>query len=107
MEATQILEEIVTKSKQAMQSTLEAAKEEGILDKENIQKIYDVSNDISIYIVDKLSKVDDREEIVLSTAFSLINIVSNTLKIYMEDNNIEIGVADIETVNDAPYSMYL
>ena len=105
MDAKKILEDIKKKSQETISMALRKAKKEGTLKDEDVQKIYDASVKISDSVVKEIESVDDRDEIVIATAMSLVSLISDTVKIYMEDNRINIEGE--EQCKDAPESMYL
>lgn len=98
------LEEILEKSKKAIFAALKEAKRKNLLEDEDAVKIHQMTSELSEEIIKKIENSDDRDEIVIATVMSIVEILTDTVKIYMEGNGIELEIPDER--DGAPDTMY-
>ncbi len=110
MDAKQVLEEIVKKSNDAMAMAIKAALDKGAPKDELAEIVYKISEKTTADVINVLAETENSKEVMLSVAFGILRMLADTLKIYLEDNNINIQAEDIEDETEipgAPDSMYL
>lgn len=105
MDIKSILSEVMNELDEAVRLALLTAKENGTLRKDDLNKIHALSVKASSTVVHECD--EGRDEISIATMLATARLLVDTVKIFIEDNSIDIVEDDKQDTANAPEHMYL